>query len=161
MIDQAHKLELDQDLAFQRANWRFERMGWGIMAALLFAALLGVFGKGPLSHATARTDSASLSYQRFSHWESPDRLAFTVRAPGEQTVLRLSRAYIERVWVEDITPAPTGTRTLPEWIEFRFHTGGGESTITFHIQPQAFGLKRARYAVNDGAPVAFWQFVYP
>lgn len=161
MSGEGNKLQLDQDPAFQRANWRFERIGWGVMAVLMLAALVGVFGKGPLSDATARADNATLRYQRFSHWESPDRLAFNVRAPGEQTVLRLSRAYIERVWVEDITPAPAGTRTLPDWIEFRFHTGGGESTITFHIQPQAFGLQRARYAVGDGAPVAFWQFVYP
>ena len=155
-----NRLQLDQDLAFQRANWRFERIGWGVMAVLVLAALLGLFGKGPLSDATARTDNAALNYQRFSHWESPDRLTFHIRAPGEQTVLRLSRAYLERVRVEEITPAPVSTRALSEWIEFKFHTGG-ESTITFHIQPQTFGLQRAQYVVDNGARVAFWQFVYP
>lgn len=156
-----HKLELEQDPAFQRVNWRFERIGWGVMAVLLLAALLGLFGKGPLSHATAGTDNASLKYQRFAHWESPDRLTFNVHAQSEETVLRVSRGYIEGVWVEDITPAPIATRALPEWIEFRFQTARGPSAITLHIQPQTIGLQRARFTVDGAEAATFWQFVYP
>lgn len=161
MPKEPRELELDQDPLFQRANWRFERIGWAAMAILLLAAGLGLFGKGPLSHATVSTANAHLSYQRFSHWESPERLAFSVQTQADQTILRLSRTYLERVWVEDITPAPIATRALPEWIEFRFQTGRGHAAIAFHIQPQAFGLQRARFVVDDGAPATFWQFVYP
>lgn len=34
------------DLAFQRGDWRRERIGWALMTLLVVAAVLGLFGQG-------------------------------------------------------------------------------------------------------------------
>ena len=45
-------LEVGQDLDFQRREWAVQRVGWGAMALVILAALLGLFGSsGPLSRA--------------------------------------------------------------------------------------------------------------
>lgn len=40
------------DLAFQRGDWRRERIGWALMTLLVVAAVLGLFGEGLLSSRT-------------------------------------------------------------------------------------------------------------
>jgi hypothetical protein len=40
-------LEIQEDLPFQRREWLVERVAWGVMALLIVAALLGLFGTGP------------------------------------------------------------------------------------------------------------------
>lgn len=49
-------LELGQDLPFQRREWAVQRIAWAAMAAVLTAALLGLFGSGPVSDAVVETD---------------------------------------------------------------------------------------------------------
>ncbi|HET8720461.1 MAG TPA: hypothetical protein VFM24_00430, partial [Nitrospira sp.] len=51
-IDPSPGIQFDQDLRFQERIWRIERVGWLAMAAILFAAVLGLFGRGLLSQAS-------------------------------------------------------------------------------------------------------------
>lgn len=59
MAEHARKggLEVSQDLNFQRREWVVQRVGWVVMAVLLVAALLGLFGPGPLSKSIAGSAS--------------------------------------------------------------------------------------------------------
>ena len=45
-------LEIEQDHDFQRRSWRLQRAGWIVLSLVLLAGLLGLFGSGPLAHAT-------------------------------------------------------------------------------------------------------------
>ena len=48
-------LEIDEDLPFQRREWFAERVAWAVMALLIAAALLGLFGTGPDRRRRGRT----------------------------------------------------------------------------------------------------------
>ncbi len=39
-------LEIDQDLAFERRQWSVQRVGWGVGALIIVAALLGCSAPG-------------------------------------------------------------------------------------------------------------------
>ena len=69
-------IELAEDMEFQRKNWRAERIGWAVLAFILLAAALGLFGQGPLGGTVvaAGDDSLSLTYERFWRLSSPTRL---------------------------------------------------------------------------------------
>ncbi len=54
-------LDVEEDMAFQRRNWRAERIGWAAMVAIVIAAVLGLFASGPLSWATAQTPTGPSS----------------------------------------------------------------------------------------------------
>jgi hypothetical protein len=47
-------LEVDQNLEFEKVFWRAQRIGWGVVALVVLAALLGVFGNGSLGWTATR-----------------------------------------------------------------------------------------------------------
>lgn len=51
--DRVGDLEVPQDLGFQRRACTFERIGWVAMTLVLLAAIVGVWGEGPLAQAEA------------------------------------------------------------------------------------------------------------
>ena len=80
-------LEVHEDMRLVRRSWVVQRIGWGVMAALLLAALLGLFGTGPLSRATATAPggAVTLDYDRFGRYLGPATLLIRVgpgAAPG-------------------------------------------------------------------------------
>lgn len=65
-------LELDQDIDFQRRSWAVQRVGWGVMALVALAALLGLFGPGPINNAITGSKEAPLwlEYKRFGRFQT-------------------------------------------------------------------------------------------
>jgi hypothetical protein len=58
-------LQLDDNGRFQRAFWRAERIAWGIFAAIMLAALSGLFGgKGPVNERVLRFGAAEMALPR-------------------------------------------------------------------------------------------------
>jgi hypothetical protein len=66
-------MEVNADIEFQRRVWRVQRIGWLIIAAVIVAALLGVFGGGPLSRAAVQGDGLRLEYERFARLQQSTR----------------------------------------------------------------------------------------
>lgn len=66
-------LQLHEDLAHERREWKLQRVGWALMALALLAAVLGLFGHGPLSEtASASADGAlTVRHQRFERYQAP------------------------------------------------------------------------------------------
>ena len=72
-------LQIEEDRAHQRREWRIERVGWVLMAGLLLAGLLGLLGDGPLSRATAGSAGAlSVEYDRLQRAAAPYEYRFEV-----------------------------------------------------------------------------------
>lgn len=54
MAEKAGKLQIDEDLAFQRREWQARHIGWIALCAFVTTALAGVFGEGrPAARAPA------------------------------------------------------------------------------------------------------------
>src|SRR5215204_3554855 len=90
------KLELDQDLAFQHRQWRFERIGWAVMGLVIIASLAGLFGHSPFARAQVQTADHKLTveYDRFARYESDAEIKVLVEIDGgEERVFRL--------WIDD------------------------------------------------------------
>jgi len=51
-----------QDMAFQRQEWKVQRLGWVLLSIFLFLAALGVFGSG----AVATTSVSTGDYNQLS-----------------------------------------------------------------------------------------------
>jgi hypothetical protein len=59
-------MEINADLEFQRRVWAAQRIGWIAIGAFVIAALVGVFGQGPLSSAAAGGNALRIEYERFA-----------------------------------------------------------------------------------------------
>jgi len=160
-------LELEEDLKFQRGEWIAQRIGWGVMALVVIAALLGLFGGGPLSRATVSDDQGLLvvDYNRFLRHHKADtlRLKLTPDHGANEVHLRVSADYLDALEIQQITPEPVRMTLEEGWqvLVFRVSQPGSPVAVTVHFEPDDFGSLTAQMRLNDQSPIVFEQFIYP
>lgn len=166
------ELEIEEDLAFQRRQWRFERMGTLALLLFLVAAALGLFGPGAFDTAriVAAGHALELEYPRFARMQTPLRLRVTVRPaelapPGELRVW-LSSEYLERVTLAHVTPEPLRTELDAGGVTYVFAWGGARGTggtgaLGFELEADGPGRIRGRIGTRPGDAVEFSHLVYP
>jgi len=142
-------LDIDADMAFQRRSWIVQRIGWILMLALVLAAVLGVLGSGPLSHATtAIPGQLRVEYQRFTRYDDPETLV--VRAEGAATTagvvrLSLNRQYLDHSTVESVLPSPERVDAAAERTIFAFRVA--EPGRPIEVGDDPIGIAVGRRAV--------------
>lgn len=165
----AEQLQIDQDLAFQRHEWRAQRVGWWGLTAFVLAAALGVFGKGPLSHAQAGIPGTPLwvDYDRFVRVGSGTRIvvngqAATHAASDSVFVLRMNRQYFDGIRIEQLSPQPISMTVGAEDVDLHFAgaAAGTPVTVVLDVEPLRAGRSHARFDTARGAHVSFTQFAY-
>ncbi|MFN2398187.1 MAG: hypothetical protein ABR543_06035 [Gemmatimonadaceae bacterium] len=162
------EFEIDQDLAFQRKEWRVERVGWLVMLGLVLATLLGAFGRGVLSGAEGEVEGGALrvNYERITRHESPSHL-YVRLAPslldGEHVSLWIDRKYVEAVEMTRIIPQPERVVLGQNRVTYAFEVEDASRPldITFSLTAEKFLGRRLRIGVEDRAVVHFTQFVLP
>jgi hypothetical protein len=162
----ADKLQINEDLQFQRRDWFLQRVGWCALGLLLLAGLAGLLGPGPLSRMT-RTDGRGLEvgYERFVRENAQTDLSFSV-APqalvSDQARLFIPRDYLAANRLQRIQPAPRSVRSLGEYVEYSFDAQAGEPlAIRFTVEPDKLGTHLVAVRLNDGPEVRLEQFTYP
>jgi hypothetical protein len=159
-------LEVSDSQAFQRREWRVQRLGWTAMALLVVAALIGLLGPGPLSSATAVTDDglAQVEYQRFGHLEADDALTVVV-APAAVTDdsvdVELAADWVRSVDISSIVPEPQEQVATPYGLRLTVAAEpGSRVTVQIAFRAMRVGVVDAGFRF-DGQTVPFQPFVYP
>lgn len=162
---QNHRPAVEEDLVFQQRDWRFQRVGWAVLALLVVAGLAGLLGPGPLSNADARGGrSLQVEYERFVRHGDQSDLRVSVAQPQSGEVrVAISREYLEAVKLQQVLPSPTRVQASGQMLVYVFeHSAGGASMqATFVVQPDRVGTHLARIALDDGSSVSIRQFTYP
>lgn len=167
-IRQVGDLELDQDLSYQQRLWAVQRVGWFVMAAIVLAGALGLFGAGWLSQAQvgSASDPLWIEYERFGRFETRTQMKIYVarqRQPSQEVRLLLDRDYAQKVQIEEILPTPTAIATRSnQWI-YSFKTLGTEEPLSIQIalKPETIGAVKGTVALEQGRALHFSQFIYP
>jgi len=161
-------LELDEDLSFQRRQWRLERVAWWSMAGLVAYALAGGFGGGgPLSSTdvVSADGSVRLHYERFARQLTPNSVEITVHQPpdGRPAHIYLSGEYFSSVAVKSTVPQPDTSTAAENGYVFAFKRLPGviETKIDLQLEPQKIGSAEGWLTVNNGERLAIKQFVFP
>jgi hypothetical protein len=158
------RLEIEEDLRFQKREWFIQRIGWTLMLLVMCSALLGVFGSGPVSKTVAnQSDKLSLVYERFARYESPTSLKIKVNSPGEnnEAHIRISRNYLDAMKIETILPEPLNVRAEGEWLVYEFKVGApGDLDVKFDLTTQVFGRISGAVA-SQQVQLSVHQFIYP
>jgi len=164
MPAKANVIELEQDLAFQKREWRVNLLTWFALLVMMAACVLGLFGHGPLSSAEVSEPSSffRVEYERFLRYGSASRLRIHARADATGSLrLSLGQTMVERFELRGITPGPDTAEAGPNGIEYRFAGApGADVVIEIDVVPIARGSVHARLGSAD-SELAFRQFVYP
>lgn len=161
-------LQIEEDLSFQRRAWAVQRVGWGIMALVLLAALLGLLGSGPLSKATADVPGVMrIEYQRFAQYQTPSRLTVHLErgaVAGASVSLGIDRQFLDRAGLESVVPPARRVHHAEDRLIYEFDVAapGRPLTLVLYLEPQQAGVVTGRVTVENGSPAAvFRQVVYP
>ena len=160
-------LEVNQDLKHQRLEWKVERAGWIVMALFILAALAGLLGRGPLSDSVAGERGSRLwaEYQRFARYQAPAIIRVHLTpgdSPEGKVRLRLNRDFIERIELRLVDPEPEIVAADAGGMVYTFLLAAGQpTTVTYHLEANAFGSLPVSLAVEGGDALSFRQFIYP
>jgi hypothetical protein len=160
-------LEIPEDLPFQRREWLAERAAWAVMALLIAAALLGLFGTGPLSRTMAGDEAGPLwlEYERFARLLAPASLRLHLGpGAGRDGTVRvwIDRRYVDSLELQQVTPQPDSMELSGERLILAFRQAErGATVITFNTRPTRFGSLSGQVGLIDGPSLQLRQFVYP
>jgi hypothetical protein len=168
MPRQDESLEIGQILDFQQKEWRVQPVIWLLGALLLGAALLGLFGNGPVSRQVAASNAVAVEYERFVRKRAPTDLTMQIQPnalAGDEVAVWVDRAYFASIDIERVLPEPVAMATAGDRVIYRFAVPQGDvqapAEITFSLEPDKSGFARGRIGIVSGNEVAFDQFVYP
>lgn len=136
------------------------------MLVIVLAALAGFFGHGPIGKAVLNNQSFRMEYERFGRYHAPMNLRFDLdtnaQKQGHITVW-LSNQYLLNMRVAGTVPQAERTEVSADGLRFVFSTDERQSVgmIIFHLHPDTVGPLAGSFALNDGQPVSFSQFIYP
>ncbi|GBD16097.1 hypothetical protein HRbin26_00992 [bacterium HR26] len=167
-IRRVGELEIEEDLDFQRRMWRVQQIGWALLVLVVVAALLGLFGKGPLSRAVAGGTGVSFTveYERFGRYKAPMRMTVHI-GPGVaqqgQIRLWLAREYLDAVQIQQIVPEPVDVLSQEDGTTYVIQVADSSAptTVTFDVLAERFGLQVVQIRLGEGQPVRFRQLIYP
>jgi hypothetical protein len=161
-------LQLNQDLTFQRHEWRVQRIGWAAMALAMIAAVTGLMGGGPLSTAARASPDrrVQIEYERFLRYRDPSVLHVYLQPEAvadEEVRLSLNRAYLQGVEFTRIIPEPHEERIGSEEHTFVFRADELRTSawVAIHFEADVFGALEGELKVGDGEGVRFRQYIYP
>lgn len=161
-------LEIDEDPAYHRREYRVQLVGRVVMALLLLASGLGLLGPGLASRATVRTPGGDVvvSYDRTARSGARTRLVVEA-APslvtGGTLEVRLSRSLLTRMHLDEITPAPQEQRGDGRAVRYVFAIDPARTALAvrFDLTPVSSGWVRGTVRVGDARRARISQFVYP
>ena len=161
-------LEIDVDERFTRRDWTVERAGWVGMGLVVLAGLLGAFGKGRLSAATASVGGQPLrvEYERIARPGATSTMHLVLApgaAPAGSARLLIDHEHLHGVELRHITPEPDSSWLTPEYVGFAVSVPDptDSATVSVTVQPDEYWSRSARVALNDGPAVSFRQFILP
>jgi hypothetical protein len=163
MSELARHGDLDIDLSprFERGMKLVHRAAAVLALLLMIAAILGLFGEGPLAHATVSSADGSLQvdYDRFIRTEASTSLQISLQKGSGQTNFAISQQYLQFASINSITPQPSSEKVLPDRVVFTIqqHAPG---QIQIAMTPGKIGSHTATI-YSQGASVSFTTFTYP
>lgn len=154
--------EIQEDSGFQRKQLVAARAAVALFAVVIGLALLGVFGSGPLSHATAggERDDFTVDYQRFLRFHHDTEVEVRLGAGEGPTTVAIDRGYLDGFEVGGVLPEPDSQTAREGRLLLTFEESR-PSAVTIDLVPRKVGLQRAGVSVDDGEEVSFRQMVYP
>lgn len=152
----------EQDVTFLRRWLVVQRIGRTVFGLFLLAALVGVFGTGPLAHATAGASGGAFSvdYDRFLRSTQSSTLQVSATSTGGGGGdIEIASSYVDDIDVSDVSPQPDSETARGDRLVLSYQDRVPDQ-VQIAIFPRTIGVHRAQLWVR-GRRASFHQVVYP
>lgn len=164
---QVGKIQISEDMPFQKKEWLFQRIGWAALLVIMALALMGVFGRGRVAKDSVGDPATfGIEFERILRHGADTRLEIDV-GPGLQrdSTLRIiiARDYFEKFDVEQIVPEPLGSGLNGDFVYYDFERKDSRVPVRIVfglVSDHYFGLKSS-IGIDGATTLTFGQFVLP
>jgi hypothetical protein len=151
-------VSVSEDLEFQRRWWRFERIAWYVLAAVLIADALGLFGQGWLARAqrNASDGTLHLRYDRIERAGAPSEITIEFGAAAihdGQVSLFSGQNIVKELGAQRIIPEPRTSQVGPEGITYTFPATGSSARVSIELEAVRPGIPQIKIGVPGSQPV--------
>lgn len=153
-------LEIEEDLDFQRKEWRFQRAGVAVLFLFVVASLLGLTGMGGLfAHGEAGDASGAVhvEYERFVRRGSFSRITVRFRTTPGAVRFWVGAPYLERVQIDSVVPVPENESVEADRHVYVIRAGSPDVSVTLNVQHGQAGTLPGEVGLVDGPSVRFSQ----
>ena len=160
------RIPIREDMAFQRASWRAERLAWIAMAVIALAGLAGGLGGASLFglEAEGRNGDLAVRMPLVARVDAPVRFVIEVtgQPAGAPVDLRFGDRFRGGMAIQDLRPAPEAGTGGREGLVHR-HRAGSDGTlrVTIDAKPRSPGWLAFEVATAGGLRVVSKQLVLP
>jgi hypothetical protein len=160
------EVAVGDDLEFQRRWGKAERASWIVLAIFLLLSFLGVFGRGPLAHASYASTASGMSikYERFQRFGTPSVLFVNLDPStfhNATAQLWVSDDLVKPLGTQRIVPQPQRSEIAHGGILYTFAASEGPASVEFQTQPAAIGSSHLTLRIPGREPVTLHILVYP
>mgnify|MGYP001026322383 CR=1 FL=1 len=154
-----------EDMDYQLKVWRFERVGWYVLVALVIMTLLGLFSRGPLSSRDLRSGDGSLGveYEMFHRNGSSNPMIIHMKGqPNAVLEVELGGAWLQGFEVQTLQPLPMRSASAGQGMRLWVQADAqGQASLYLSLLGQGLGLYHGRLSMPGGASLGFDQFIFP
>jgi hypothetical protein len=154
----SNKLPIDDEISLHRKGWVIQRIGWMLMFAFLIAAVLGVFGEGPLSNKKIQAGKITVEYEKFCRYEHGMEIRLQSAEENISTV-SIPQTYLKSFRVGTIVPEPEKQIATAGSIQYKFE-GTQNNIVSFYLSPIERKTVEGMFQVNNN-PFTIKQTIYP
>jgi hypothetical protein len=160
------EVAVGEDLEFQRKWWRFEKIVWPILLAIVVVDLLGGFGRGWLSKARRSTPDHAMQvdYERIARASTPSLMTFNFQQNAihqGRIVLYVSDSVVKPLGAQRIAPQPAMSNVGDGGITYVFPASKAPAMVQLQLEPSFPGLHSFTVRAEGSAPVTGSVFVMP
>lgn len=155
-------MELDDRPDLHRRGWLWQTILWILLALVIAAGSVGVFGGGPVAQRTAgqKGSDAWVKYEQLARRKAPTHLELHWKAPTTGiSVVQIPTQYLKHFQIESITPQPAAVRIHEDMVAYSF-AGTGRLTVVFHLQPETAGNVEGSLQILEQT-FDLHHFIYP
>ncbi|HUP38907.1 MAG TPA: hypothetical protein VM115_02215 [Vicinamibacterales bacterium] len=160
MSKKPRTLEIDEDIAFQKTEWFYQRIGMAGLFLFVLAALLGFTGKGGVfSHGEGgdRVGPLHVEYERYVRRGGLSTLTLHLHAAPGDVRFWVSAPYFEHVRVDSIAPTPELVLVEADRHVYLIRSGSPDVTVTLKVEHESAGTLDAEVGLVGGPSVRFSQ----
>ena len=162
MSKKGRTIEIEEDLAFQRKEWFWQRVGIVLLSLFVLAALLGVTGAGgPLANGDIADPSGRIrvEYARIVRREAVTELRIHLQSdPPGFIQFWIDAPYLEFVNVISIEPEPQTSTVENERHVYTVRAGSSGVTVALETKHARAGRFQGSIGIVNGPSVRFSQF---
>lgn len=162
------EFEVGYDQPFERKWYRAELVGRVVMILFAAAAVAGLFGRGPFSHARAISADGALAvdYEPVARFMTPTQISLHIRNESDaprQVMVALSSRIVEPMGFVRSHPVPDAATSGHDFLTLTFTIAAHQpnARVRLAAQPSGIGPIHLFASTGPGARVDWTQFVVP